>query len=346
MGVDEDAFSISLETLSEHKEEAFRMLGLALNEPRFDDSAIARVKTQTLSLIKDNASRPGYVLERAWAEAAFGKHPYAKPALGTSSSVEALSADDFRDVTRRYLTRANIIVAVAGDISAEEVKRLLDQQLARLPKNVDPDSTLTDVTLPGTATTQTVPFDVPQTMVRFGTQSIRRQDPDYMNAYVMNHILGGGGSLNTRLGREIREKRGFSYAVFSGLNPMTHGATWQGGFATRSEQVDEAVKTLTTTLKDFAEHGPSDVEFEDAKRYLTGSFVLGLDSNGDIAAFLVTMQRFQLGIDYLDRRNALVEAVTLEEVRRLAKKIVAPETLLIVMVGKERMPASSGAAAP
>lgn len=334
--VDEDFFNASLQSLSEHKDKAFYYLGLALSKPRFDESSITRVKSQTLSIIRDQESRPGYQLQRAWQEAAYGKHPYAKPASGTRESVEGLSRSQLQDYASRYLTRENIVISVVGDITPGDLKSLLDKHLSGLPEKYRPDSKVEDVALPAQAASKIVEFDVPQTMVTFGAQGLKRSDPDYFNAYIMNEILGGGSSLNSVLGKEIREKRGLAYAVSSGLLPMTHSATWRGGFATRNDQVNMAVDTLRATLKEFVERGPSDQEFKDTKEFVKGSFVLNLNSNEDIAAFLINMQVNQLGIDYLDKRNQLVDAVTKEGVEDAARRIADPEKLLVVMVGKPK----------
>ena len=338
MGVDEDLFNVSLESLSEHKDKAFYYLGLALTKPRFDTNAIERVKNQTLSIINEQQSRPGYLISRGWREIAFGAHPYGKEPLGTQATLPDLAKSDFENYAKRYLTKQNILVSAVGDITPEELSRLLDEHLGALPDRYDPDSSVAEVTLPTTAHTKTIALDVPQTMVAFGSAGIKRSDPDYLAAYVMNQILGGGGSLSAKLGREIREKRGLAYAVFSELDPLAHAGSWRGGFATRNEQVDDAISVLNDTLRDFANHGPADQEFKDAKTYLTGAFPLSLDSNADIAQFLIVMQLNQLGIDYLDRRNAMIEAITKDHVAAMAKKLADPARLQIVLVGKPKPP--------
>jgi zinc protease len=335
MGAEEDRFNVSLESLSEHKDKAFELLGLVLTKPRFDRDSLERVKNQTLSIIKQQESRPGYQLQMAMARAAFGDHPYSRPPLGTLASADNISRSDLTDYTERYLTRGNLVIAIVGDLSADEAKRLLDTHLGNLPERYDPETKLDEVTLPTPGKQVHVDFNVPQTMVAFAMQGIKRTDPDYMVAHVMNHILGGGGSLNARLGREIREKRGLSYSVFSGLDPMDHAALLRGGFATKNEQAPEAIKTLKDTLADFSANGPTDVEFADAKEFIKGSFVLSLDSNAEIASFLINMQLHALGIDYLEKRNQLVEAVTREQVAAMAKRLIIPDNLLVISVGKK-----------
>jgi zinc protease len=334
MSADEDDFMVALECLSEHKDKAFSYMALALTQPRFDNDAMERVRTQAMTALIQQEQSPGYKLHRAWRKLAFGDHPYNKPDLGTKESVLKLSTGDLNYMRQHYLTKENIVIAAVGDITPQELSALLDKYLGDLPVKYDPDVKVKDVEINKDGKPVAIEFDIPQTLVAFGTQGLKRNDPDYFTAYVMNQILGGGGSLTARLGNEIREKRGLAYSVYSHTSPMTHAATWEGGFATRTEQVETAKEVLISTLKDFIAKGPSDLEMNDAKEYLTGSFVLNLDSNADIASFLLSMQLNHLGRDYLERRNQMVSAVTKEGVHALAKRLIDPEKLLIATVGK------------
>jgi len=330
---DEDSFRASLVTLSEHKEKAFSYLGLALTHPRFDDSATERVRSQTLSTLAQEEKNPSYILHRQWEQAAFGQHPYANPALGSKESVSALARSDFADVAQHYLTHENILIAVVGDMTVAELSHLLDAHFATLPAHYAADVTVPEVSLPSQAKQRIVQNPIPQTMAIFATQGVKRDDPRYYAAYVMNYIIGGA-DLRSRLAQEIRIKRGLAYSVYSMEEPMIHGAVWKGGFATRNAQVGSAVTALHSTLQEFADYGPTDKEMQDAKTYITGSFVLGLDSNADIANYLISMQLYHLGRDYLDKRNGLIEAVSKDDVKAIAKKLTDPSHLVMVMVGQ------------
>lgn len=332
--VSEDLLEVSVETLSEHKDEAFTYLGLALAKPRFDVDAVERTRRQMQAVLVQAEQTPQYRMERAWRQLAFGKHAYAKPRLGTEDSLRRLDRFDLERYAERYLTRGNLLIAVSGDITPQELKKLLDAHFSDLPKKYKPEERVAEVALPVAGKTIAVPFDLPQTMIAFGLQGLKRSDPGYITAYVMNHILGGEGGLNSRLNRELRESRGLTYGAYTRLAPLKYGATWNGGFATRTNEADKALAVLQSALKNFAKSGPTDKEIDDAKQYLTGSFALNLDNNGDIAAFLITMQYYNLGIDYLARRNALINAVKREDVRAMAKKLIDPEKMLIVTVGK------------
>lgn len=333
-GVDEDLLRVSMETLSEHKEAAFTHLGTMLAAPRFDGSAIDRIKSQTLSLLKEQETDPGYLLNRGWQEVAFGDHPYGKPILGTPHLVSGVYGSDFREFASHHLTRENIIIAVVGDITAEELNRLLDQHFAKLPEKYAPAVTVPEYTVPKEQKIKLVELDIPQTLISFGTAGVKRDDPDYFAAYVMNYLLGGSSALSTRLGNEIREKHGLAYTVFSRLDSYHHSSSWMGGFGTRGEEAGNALSILTATLKEFIDEGPSAKELADAKRYITGSFVMNIDSNADVANYLISMQLHKLGMDYLEKRNALIEAVKKEDVIAVTRKLLDADKLRVIMVGK------------
>lgn len=337
LSADDDNFYGSLETLSEHKDKAFNYLGLALIKPRFDDIALDRVKTQTLSIIKQQQEKPSYKLSRAWQKQVFGEHAYSKAEIGTEDTVKNISKQDLRDFMGNYLTRENIIVSVVGDVNEQELKKLLDDNLGNLPSNYQSSIKLTDIKLPSTYKQIIIEQDIPQTIVKFGLNGVKRSDPDYITAFVMNYILGGA-SLTSHLGVEIREKRGLAYAASSALTPLKHAELLQGSFSTRNEKVGEAITTLKQTLADFAKNGVSDDELKDAKKFLTGSFIVGLDSNSSIVSFITMMQLQNLSIDYMDKRNSLITAVSKNEVNKLAKKLIQLDKLQIVMIGKPVIP--------
>ena len=336
-GVDEDTFGASMECLSEHKEKAFEYMSLALRKPRFDSSAIERVRSQTLSVLLQQEQEPGYQLHRHWEQLAFGSHPYGAPTLGTKESIGSIGKSDLVHFTDHYLSKENLVIAVVGDITPAELKTLLDKHLGTLNDHYTADIKVDEVTLPAKGQQVVVDFDIPQTMILFGANGLKREDPDYYAAHVMNQIVGGGGALNSLLGDEVRQKRGLAYGIGTQLAPMVHGAAWMGSVATRNEKVGEVLQVLRKTLKDFSHNGPSDKQMDDAKKHIIGSFVMNLDSNASIANFLINMQINHLGIDYLDKRNALMQAVRKDKVKAVAAKLLDPDQLLVVIVGKPHL---------
>ncbi|MEL6873805.1 MAG: insulinase family protein, partial [Pseudomonadota bacterium] len=158
-------------------------------------------------------------------------------------------------------------------------------------------------------------------------------DDDFIPAFVMNHILGGGG-FASRLMEEVREKRGLAYSVYSYLQPYDHAAIFAGGVATQNEKIKESLDVIRGELKRMAEEGPSEEELKNSKSYLTGSYALRFDTNSKIAQQLLGIQLDNLPISYVDERNKLVEAVTIEDVKRVAKRIIDVDQMIVTIVGQ------------
>ena len=327
-----DNFAGSFQTLKENQEQSFDMLRLALTKPRFDQKAFDRVKSQILTGLKFDANDPNSVAAKNWRKIAFGSHVYGRDAKGTEKTLKSLSPDDLRNYTKKVLAKDNLRVAVVGDIDAESLGILLDRVFGDLPEK----SELVKIPyINGIAKSQkkVIEMNVPQSVVQFGHEGILRKDPDFVAAYVLNYIIGGGG-FSSRLTEEVREKRGLAYSVYSYLSPLRHGAVYLGGVATENKSVNKSIEVIKKVFSDVAENGPTEKEVENAKRYLTGSYALRFDTSPKIASQLLWIQVEGLGIDYIKKRNSLIEAVSLEDLKRVAKRLLKPEDLLITIVGK------------
>ncbi len=328
---DHDAFRGSLQTLTENSDEAFRLTRLALSAPRFDAEPVTRIKAQLLAGLQQADEDPDAIANKAWFAAAFPNHPYGRPAEGEAGHIERISADDLRQFTARQITRDQLLIAVVGDIDAARLGQLLDATFGELPKSSGESTP--ELVIPAVNKTLVIKRDIPQTVMVFGLPGLLRKDPDFIPAYVMNYILGSGG-FNSRLTVEIREKRGLAYSVYSHLAPLAQSGLFIGGVATQNERANETVALLRQELARMRGEGVTPQELEDAKTYLTGSFPLRFDSNAKIAEQLLGLQLEDMGIDYLDRRNDLVRAVTREDVNRVAKRLLNAENLLLVSVGQ------------
>lgn len=283
--------------------------------------------------------------QRAWFRAAFPDHPYGRGSRGTPTGLAAVTADDLKAWAREHLTRDVLVIGVAGDIDAATLAPLLDTIFGALPKSAA-RPTVPDVAPADPGALMQIDRQLPQSVVLFGKAGIKRGDPDYYAAFILNHILGGGG-FGSRLVDQVREKRGLAYSVSSSLAIFDHAALMQAQTATKNASVEETVKLVRAEWERLAEKGPTLEELADAKTYLTGSFPLQLDSTGRIAQILISLQIDHLGIDYLDRRNALLESVTREQAQRVAQRLFDPRPLSIVVVGppgelKTTRPAPSG----
>jgi zinc protease len=304
---------------------------MALTQPRFDTDAVERARDQLLSRLQRASTSPNDIASRTWWQAAFPDHPYGRPVSGTPDSIARISIDDLKSYTRRVLARGKLKVAIVGDIDAADVGALLDRTFGALP--AEPVLTaVPDVTMQGLGRRIVVPMDVPQAVVTFGTRGIGRGDPDFMAAYIVNHILGGG-AFSSRLYQEVREKRGLAYGVYDSLTWLDHASVLIGNTATRSAVTGEAIGIIESEIHRLADAGPVEQEVADAKSYLEGSYALGLDTSAKVANQLVQMQLDNLGIDYIDRRSSLIEAVTLADTKRVAKRLL-DAGLLVTVVGQ------------
>lgn len=329
--VGDDSLSVSARFLSENRDASVALLRKALASPRFDPDAIERVRAQVISNIRSSAKDPNDIAGRTFDNLAFGDHPYGTSRSGTEDSVQALTRDDLLAAKDRVIARDRVYVSAVGDIDAETLGQVIDRLLADLPETGAPMPPVADLVLePGVTV---VDYDSPQSVVMFGHEGIDRHDPDFFAAYVLNHIVGGGG-FGARLMEELREKRGLTYGTASYLVPMDLAATYQGSFASANDKVAEAVGLVRDIWTDVARNGVTAEELAAAKTYLTGAYPLRFDGNAPIARILVGMQMDDLPTSYVETRNAKVEAVTLEDVARVAARILRPEGLHFVVVGR------------
>ena len=329
--VDDDALSVSTRFLTENRTEALALLRAALTEPRFDQDAIDRVREQVISGIESDAKDPDDLASRAMDRIAFGNHPYASALTGTVESVTALTRDDLIAAKDKVMARDRIYIGAVGDITEAELAALLDDLLGSLPETGAPMPPRAEVDIPGGVTV--VPFDTPQSVARFAQKGISQDHPDYFTAMVLNHVLGGG-SFESRLMDEVRAKRGLTYGVYSYLAGKDHADIYIGAVSSANDRIAEAIEVIRDEWAKAAAEGVSAEEVDNAKTYLTGAYPLRFDGNGPIANIMVGMQMMGLPIDYIATRNDRVEAVTAEDVRRVAGELLEPENLHFVVVGQ------------
>ena len=327
----EDAFGVSMRTVSANLDPSFDLLRLSLSAPRFDAAAVARVKGQVLASLAHDERQPRTIADRLWRKAAFGDHPYAHPVRGSAASIGRIDAEDLRGFVRARFAKDALVVAVVGDIAPEPLKALLDKTFGALPAHAVAGA-VPPLQVKDQGELLLARLGIPQSVVVFGQPGIKRDDPDWYAALLVNSILGGGG-FSARLTEEVREKRGLAYSVYSGLMPLEAGGAIIGSVATENARVEQSTEIIRAEWQRMRDLGPTEKELADAKTFITGSFPLSLDSTGRIAATLVQIQRDRLGIDYLDRRNALIDGVTLEDAKRVARRLLDPDALTFVVVG-------------
>jgi zinc protease len=327
-----DSVGGQMKTLVKHADEAFELLRLALAEPRLDSDAIERVRAQTIAGLRYQANDPGSVATKRFFTEAFPGHPYGRPTSGTVDSVAAIAHDDLVRLHSVVATRARVKVAAVGAIDAGRLAELIDLAFGGLPEPA-PLAPVPPTAITGLGERVVVDLDVPQSVIRFGLNGVTWRDPDFVPAYVLNHILGGG-AFTSRLFQEVREKRGLAYSVGTSLVSYRSGAMLWGYTATKNERVPEALDVIAAEMIRLKEEGPTDDELQKAKDYLTGSYALSFDTSTKIAHQLAQIAFEGLGLDYIARRNALVSAVTQDDLRRAAARTLDDGKMLVVVAGR------------
>lgn len=329
-----DLFSGSLRTLVENKDEAFELMRSALNAPRFDAADVERIRGETYAILRRQSTSPDELASKSWWNTAFAGHPYAHSLRGSLDSVATITADDLRGYVKNVFARDTLKVGMVGNIDPATAGALVDKVFAGLPAH----ASLREVPFAqpkALGSVVHINLDVPQSVVMFGGAGIPRKDPDFMAAFLVNHILGGA-AMSSRLYKEVREKRGLAYGVDTSLVPMRHASLFFGGVATKNEEVGQSLDVIRAEVKRILEEGPTEKELADTKAYLTGSFALRFDSSANIANQLLWMQIEGLGHGYVETRNAQIEAVTIDDVRRVAKRLFENRDLLVTVVGRPK----------
>jgi zinc protease len=327
----QDYVTGGLSTIRTNLAAAFELLRLSLNEPRFDDEAVARIRGDLIAETARRLESPNAIAGRVWWRNAFAGHAYARPTDGTASDLKAIAPTDLRQFVRQRFARDVLKIGIVGDITPDELKPLLDKTFGTLPATAAP-APQGEVSAKNGGVLLLVKKAIPQSVANFGQPGIKRDDPDWYAATIDNYILGGGG-FGSRLMTEIREKRGLAYGVNTYLISQLQSGVIYGTVATQNDRVAESIDLIRQEWQRMRDEGPTAQELADAKTYLTGSFALQFDSTGHIAGILLQLQQDGLGIDYLERRNALIDAVTLDDAKRVAKRLYDPAALAFTVVG-------------
>lgn len=339
-----DAFYGSFETLSANRAETLAMLKLAITKPRFDADAVERIRGQLLANLVYAARDPEKTAYKEWSATAFPNHPYGRPAAGTETSLATITRDDLEGYRKSNFARSNLKVVAVGDIDAAELGKLLDDVFGSLPEKAQLQPVELAAPIKG-GKDQLIEMNVPQAVAVFGLGAMPRKDPDFMAAFLVNQILGGGGFASTLM-EEVREKRGLAYSVYSFIQPFHHASYWTGGVATKAEAIDQSLDVIKTELKRMADNGPTPDQFDNAKKYLIGSYALRFDTNAKIATQLLSLYEDGFGPEYVDQRNALIEAITIDDAKRVAKRLLANPDLIVTVVGPKPDPNKKVAAPP
>jgi zinc protease len=327
-----DAFYGNFETLTQNRDKAVELLRLAVTKPRFDQDAVERIRKQLLANLVYADRDPEKLAAKEWFAVAFEGHSYGRPSQGTEATVKAITREDLEAYRKRTFAKDGLKVVAVGDITADELGKLLDRVFGDLPAHGDLIPVPLTKPVPG-GREKRIEMNVPQSVAMFGVGAMARKDPDFMTAFVLNQLIGGGG-FASRLMEEVREKRGLAYSVYSYIQPFRHASVMTGGVATKTNAISQSLDVIRAELKRVAEEGPTPEEFENAKKYLIGSYALRFDTNSKIASQLLGLFEDGFGPDYVENRNAIIAAITLDDAKRVARRLLDTENLIVTIVGK------------
>jgi zinc protease len=334
-----------LVTTTPNAARAFELLRFALTQPRFDAEPVERIRRELLVNILSRDEDPNGIAQDKLFETMFGAHPYARNQDGTEKTMAAITAADLHAWVKSRFGKDRLLIAVSGDITAADLGKAMDQMFGSLPAATGVKAVLPSAPVKTKGEVLRVTKNLPQTVVYIGQKGLLRKDPDWYVATVVDYIFGGGG-FQSRLMDEVREKRGLAYGVSTAMVPFDAGAMMMAQVGTRSDQADTSLQIIRDEWKKIHDTGPTDEELKTAKLYLTGAWPLRFTSTQSIADILLAVQKDKLGIDYLDKRNSLIEAVTLDQAKALARKLYDPDGLTVVMVGPAPKPVGARPTAP
>ena len=334
-----DAFYGNFETLTANRDDAAKLLKLALNKPHFEADSIERIRQQLIAGLVYAARDPDKVAQNEWYALAFKGHPYARPANGTEQSIGTITHDDLEGYRKRIFAKDTLKVVAVGDIDAAQLGKLLDEVFGDLPAKAELAPVSKTAPVIG-GKQEVIEMNVPQSVAVFGLGAMPRRDPEFIPAFVLNQILGGGG-FASKLMEEVREKRGLAYSVYTYVYPYQHASIFSGGVATRNDAMGQSLDVIRDELKKMADNGPSQEDLDNAKNYLIGSYPLRFDTNSKIATQLLGLKMDGFGPEYVENRNAIIAAVTLDDMKRVAKSLLDTQNLIVTIVGKPTLGATA-----
>ncbi|MCA8901750.1 MAG: insulinase family protein [Hyphomonas sp.] len=321
----------SASMLTENAGEAMDLVASSFSAPRFDEGPFERFRREQEVGLETREASASYLAWRAKSQALYPDHPYAREK--SAESIAALTPELAREHLRKLMVKDRLLVTAVGAVTPEELAPMIDKVIADLPDSSDLPET-PEIAFPALDAPATIVVDLPQpqTLVQFTGPGLKREDPDFFPAYVLNYTYGGGG-FDSRLMQTLRVQQGLTYGVYTSVNPGEYYSTWGGAGQTKNESAGAFIEGVKIEMQDFVDNGMTEEELADAKAYLTGSYPLGFDSNAKIASQMMGVRQDEMGIDYFDRRNSLVNAVTLDDINRIAKEYLDPSKSLFIAVG-------------
>jgi zinc protease len=329
-----DYSTAGMTTLKKYQGETLGLLAGILTEPGLRDDDIERKRAEQVAEIKAAEEQPGYTADVEFTKDLFGDTPYGHPGAGYSDSVAKLTNDDVRGFYHDYYKPGGAIIAVAGDVKADEVKASLEKSLAGLSGSVTPQAEPPPIAVAPGLNVKLIDRNVMQANIIMGSGGVERSNPDFYRLKVMNYILGGGG-FSSRLVKVVRSAHGLAYSVDSGFEPGKFQGAFTISLQTKNQSSNEAIDLILQQLREIQEKPVSDAELDSAKKFLIGSFPLGLERQSAIASFMVQIEFYGLGLDYSDQYPKLIGSVSKDDVLAVAKKYLHPDSMIVVAVANQ-----------
>jgi len=330
-----DLANVAIRSLNEKTllSQSVSTLKAIINKPKFEKKELERIRKQVLISLKNQLQSPSSIASKTYFKKMYSDHPYALQSIGEVESVKTIKSEDLVSFYKKYYVAKNTLVAIVGDLSKEEARKLAETLVGGLPSG-NKAAAIPEVKnlLDGKKVMEVHPST--QTHILVGQPGMKRGDPDYFALYVGNHILGGSG-FSSRIMKQVRDERGLAYSSYSYFSPLREYGPFTMGLQTKNDKRDEALQVLQQTLSDFIQNGPTDEELTHAKRNITGGFPLRIDSNRDIVGYISMIGFYDLPLDYLNKFNQTVNAITMEQIKDAFSRRIHPDKLLTVMVGKE-----------
>jgi zinc protease len=329
-----DYAQASFTSLAKYGDDTLRLLAAALTTPALSDAEITRKRDEHVADIKAQEEQPGYVAGVTFRKTLFGNHPYGHPSEGTAESVAKLTPQDVREFYHSQYKIGSAVIAVVGDVKADEVQARLEKAFDALKGTVPAQAEPPAPSVPPGIHPTLIDRSVVQATIILGSGGIARSDPDYYSVQVMNYILGGGG-FASRLMKVVRSKAGLAYGISSGFEAGKFPGSFAVNTQTKNKSSNEALRLILGQLRDMQEHPVSDAELGSAKKYLIGSFPLKIDRQSSIASFILQVELYGLGLDYAERYPKLITAVSAADIQRVAQKYLHPDALILVAVANQ-----------
>ncbi len=329
---DRDAVRGAVSTTTQASSVAFDSLMLAMTKPRFDAEPTERVRRQIQVRLKSESENPNRIASRTLMAALFPGHPYGRLEGGTPETIAAITTDDLNEWVKKRLAKDRLIVSAVGDITPQQLAQALDKIFGALPATTGLKAEVPEARVSTKAQEIKIDKPLPQSVITMAQPGMKRDDPDWYIAQVLDYTFGAG-SFASRLMEEVREKRGLAYGVSSSIQAFDAAGLVIVSAGTRSDQAQQSLDVIRAEFKKIQKDGITEAELNDAKQYLTGAWPLRFSSTGRIADTLVAVQKDNLGLDYLDKRNSYIDAVTLSDAKRVAARLYKPDALTVVVVG-------------